>query len=222
MTSEPLSGPSEADPAAVFAVALSLWKAVHEHGARNPDFNISEAYNGGDEFMRVVMRIGHKFEEWACVHVVFEETEEVWSYDLEDRFGTACLATMGAEALASFEDIDCLRVAWQLGLPLRTDGKLPVPVSVSAQNPVIGSDFRAFRIQTYRQPLDGDSIVAFTTSDEVCDDEFGPPGFGLYGVDAAGLLEHIADRTTYREAVALARKLAPGLELPDVPVVRRR
>jgi hypothetical protein len=222
MTSEPLSGPSEADPAAVFATALSLWKAVHEHRSRNPDFNISEAYNGGDEFMRVVMRIGQKFEEWACVHVVFEATEEVWPYDLEDRFGAACLAMMGAEALASFEEADCLRVAWRLGLPLRADGKLPVPVCVSAQNPVVGSGFRAFRIHTFRRPIDDDdSAEAFTTSDEVCDDEFGPPGFGLYGVEASGLLEHIADRATCLEAVALARKLAPGLELPDCPIVRR-
>jgi len=222
MTSEPLSGHSETDPAAVFAAALSLWKAVHEHRARNPDFNLSETYNGEDEFMRVVMRVGHKFEEWACVHVVFEETEEVWPYDLEDRFGTACLATMGTEALASFEDADCLRVAWRLGLPLWADGKLPVPVCVSARNPVIGAVFCAFRIHTFRRPIADDSVEAFTASDEICDDEFGPPGFGLYGVDAAGLLEHIADRPTYREAAALARKLAPGLELPDVPVVRRR
>jgi hypothetical protein len=167
------------------------------------------------------MRVGHQFEVWACVHVVFEATEEVWPYDLEDRFGAACLSTMGAGALASFEEADCLRVAWRLGLPLRADGKLPVPVCVSAQNPVIGSGFRAFRIHTFRRPIDDDSVEAFTTSDEVCDDEFGPPGFGLYGVEASGLLEHIADRATYLEAVALARKLAPGLELPDCPIVRR-
>lgn len=221
MTSEPLAGPSEADPAAVFAVALSVWEAVHEHRSRYPEFNISDAYNGGDEFMRVVMRIGHQFEEWACVHVVFEETDEVWPYDLEDRFGAACLATMGAGALASFAEADCLRVAWRLGLPLRADGKLPIPVSISAQNPVTGSEFRAFRIQTFRRPIDDDSVEAFTTSDEVCDDEFGPPEFGLYGVDASGLLEHIADRATYLEALALARKLAPGLKMPDCPIVRR-
>jgi hypothetical protein len=124
--------------------------------------------------------------------------------------------------LVGFEEADCLRVAWRLGLPLRADGKLPVPVCVSAQNPVVGSGFRAFRIHTFRRPIDDDdSAEAFTTSDEVCDDEFGPPGFGLYGVEASGLLEHIADRATCLEAVALARKLAPGLELPDCPIVRR-
>lgn len=221
MTTELLPGASDADPAAVFAAALSLWKAVHEHKARNPGFNLSEAYNGGDEFMRVVMRIGRQFEEWACDHVVFGETEEVWPYDLEDRFGAACLSTMGADALASFDDADCLRVAWRLGLPLRADGKLPVPVCVSAQNPLVGSEFRAFRIQTFRRPIDDESVEAFTTSDEVGDNEFGPPGFGLYGVEASGLLEHIADRATYPEAAALARKLVPGLELPDCPIVRR-
>jgi hypothetical protein len=171
--------------------------------------------------MRVVMRIGHQFEVWASVHVVFEETEEVWPYDLEDRFGAACLSTTGVEALASFDDADCLRVAWRLGLPLRVDGRLPVPVCVSSKNPVIGSGFRAFRIRTFRHPINNKSVEAFTSSDEVCDDEFGSPGFGLYGVEASGLLEHIADRTTYLEAVALARKLAPGLELPDCPIVRR-
>ncbi len=221
MTSEPLSGTSEADPAAVFAAALSVWKAVHEHASRRAGFNLSEAYNGMDEFMRVAMRIGHRFEEWSCLHVVFEESTDVWPCLLEERFGAACRATMEADSLASFTDADCLRVAWRLGLPLRADGRLPVPVCVTAQNPVVGSGFHAFRIQTFRNPINDEGVEAFTASDDVCGEEFGPPEFGLHGVDEAGLLEHIADRRTYLDAAALARKLAPGVTLPDCPTVRR-
>lgn len=211
MTNESPSGALEADPAAVFAIALSVCRAVHEHEARNPAFNLSDAFNGVDEFMRVVMRVGNRFEEWACEHVAFEETDEVWSYHLEEHFGVACLSELEAHGLATCEDADCLRIAWRLGLPLRVDGRLPVPFCIAAQNPLAGSGFRAFRIQTFRVSVGDEGVELFTESDELCDEEFGPPTVGLYGVDDSGLLEHIADRPTYRDAAALARKLAPGL-----------
>lgn len=220
MTSEPLSGPSEADPAAVFAAALSLWKAVHEHRSHNPDFNLSEAYNGGDEFMRVVMRIGRQFEEWACVHVVFEELVEVWPYHLEDRFGAACISAIEAGALASFDDADCLRVALRLQLPIRLDTTLRLPIDVRAPNPITKSGFREFRIQTVRDAINEAAVIPFTTDDDPFDEDFGQPYFALYGVGGDGLLEHVADRTTYDAALSLAQKLAPGVTLPQEPVCR--
>ncbi len=221
MSGDPSANLATPDPAAVFAIALSVWQAIHGHASRNPAFNLSDAYHGVDEFMRVAMRIGHSFEEWACAHVVFEETNDVWPYFLEAQFGTACLSTLDAALLAEFNDGDCLRVAWQLRLPLRADGTLPVPVCVTAANPVPGAGFSAFRIQTFRAATDGDGVESFTNSDEICDDEPESPDFAIYGIDGSGLLEHIADRRTYRDALALVRRLAPGLELPDIPTVRR-
>ena len=163
------------DSAAVFGAALSLRQACREAAARDPHLNLSDCYNGMDEFMREVMRVGNLFEDWACGHVAFEEHSEVWPYFLEDKFGAACLAADAA--------------------------------------------FRMFRIQTARDAVEGGFTEPFTADDDPSDEEMGEPYFSLYGVGTDGLLEHIADRRTYSEAVTLAGKIAPGIEFPTVPVV---
>jgi hypothetical protein len=96
---------------------------------------MSECYNGGDEFMRVIMRAGTRFEEWACRHVAFEELDDVWPYLLEDWFGEACAGCIGIQALDTFEDKECLAVALRLRLPVKADASLPIPVDVFAMNP---------------------------------------------------------------------------------------
>ena len=73
----------EPDSAAVFGAALSIWQACRETAARDPHLNLSDCYNGMDEFMREVMRVGKCFEDWACRHVAFEELADVWPYFLE-------------------------------------------------------------------------------------------------------------------------------------------
>ena len=209
----------ESDSAAVFGAALSLYEACHEVAARDPHLNLSECYNGMDEFMREMMRVGNLFEDWACRHVAFEEQSEVWPYFLEDKFGTACLAVILPGGLAQFDDSDCLRVALCLRLPIRPHASLRLPVDVIAQNPAAGAAFRMFRIQTARDAVEGGFTEPFTADDDPNDEEMGEPYFSLYGVGADGLLEHIADRRTYSEAVTLADKIAPGIEFPTVPVV---
>ena len=210
---------SKADPAAVFGAAVSLWQATKKRAATTPRLNLSECYNGGDDFMRQVMRIATEFELWSCAHVFFEELDDVWPYLLEDRFGEACLSVLGGpETLLDFDEKNCLRVAWKLRLPVKTDSGLPVAVDVTAPNPTVGAAFRAFRIQTVRDSLEEDFVEAFTTDDEPFDDEWGTPYFGLYGVEDDGLLEHIADRSTYSAAVELACKLAPGIQFRTLPV----
>ncbi len=201
---------TQPDPAAVFAMASSLWSACHER-ARCEELNLSEAYNGIDELMRVVMRIANQFEAWACAHVNFDETTDVWPYLLEDKFGATCIDAVGLTALASFGDRDCLRVAMRLQLPVILDDQLPVPVDVSAPNPEPNSPFRMYRIQTVRDSDDGD-VVVYNFGSEPFDDEFSEPFFGLYGIYEDGIVEHIADRDTYLEALSLAKKIAPGIE----------
>ena len=102
--------------------------------------------------------VGTRFETWACSHVAFEEIDDVWPYFLEDGFGGACLKVMSADAFASFDDSDCLRVALELQLPIKADGSLPLPISVSAPNPVSESAFSEFRIQTVRDQLSASII----------------------------------------------------------------
>lgn len=213
----------KADHAAVFGAAVSLWLAAKKRAATEPGINLSESYNGGDEFMRQVMRVATEFELWSCGHVIFEALDDVWPYLLEDEFGEACLSVMGgAGILMRFDERDCLRVAAKLRLPLKTDAGLPVAVDVTAVNPVVGAAFRKFRIQTVRDSRDDDFIEAFTIDDDPFDEEWGAPYFGFYGIeDDDGLLEHIADRATYSDVIELAGKLAPGIAFPLHPVSLR-
>lgn len=167
--------------------------------------------------MRVVMKIGTRFEAWACAHIDFEELDDTWPYIMEARFGVACLAVSSSTALADFDDNSCLRVALHLRLPVKVGDGLPVPVDVTADNPVRNTPFRAFRIQTVREVAEDDFCEPFTTDDDPFDGHFMPPLFALYGVLDDHLLDHIADRSTYADAVELAEKLAPGVRFPKVP-----
>jgi hypothetical protein len=205
------------DSAAIFASALSLWQACHEKALCDKSIELSKCYKGVDQFMRVVMCVAHQFETWACEHIVFEELEEVWPYLLEEHFGEACLEVVPADAFTKFDDSDCLRVALRLGLSIRTDKSLPLPIAVSATNPTSGSGFRAFRIQTVRDNLEDNDAIPFTSDNDPFDSDFGPPYFALYGICDGGPIEHIADRSTYSDAVNLVIKLAPGVQFPTVP-----
>lgn len=206
------------DPAAIFACALSLWNECMKPAGRAGRINFSECYNGGDEFMRVLMRVGTFFEEWACAHVSFEHFDEVWPYLLEERFGAACAEVRGLESLDEFDDEVCLLVALRLRLPVKISTGLPVPVNVVADNPVAGSEFVRFRIQTVRFSHDGDVTEPFTLDGDPFDESLGEPVYTLYGVFDDDTLEMIADRETFADAVKLARQLAPGISLPDFPL----
>jgi hypothetical protein len=210
------------DPAAVFACALSLWEACQRETAQQPKLNLSESYNGVDQLMREVMRIGGLFEKWACEHIEFDELDDIWPYLLEDKFGESCANLMGVENLDKFDDSDCLRVAMKLRLPVRLCDDLCIPIDLTAANPIHNSPFSAFRIQTVRQLAEDDFCEAYTLEDDPLDDNFGPPHFALYGVGGDGLLEHIADRRTYSEALNLARKIAPGVLFPTNPVLGQK
>lgn len=205
----------QADPAAILGAALSLWHACKQRTTTNERIKLSECYQGGDEFMRVMMRVATRFERWSCLHITFEKLDDVWPYVLEDRFGAACVGVMGAENLAHFDDDDCLRVALHLRLPVKLSPGLPVPVNVSAANPVPDSPFVYFRIQTVRDRYEDSSVEPFTLADDPFDEECGPPYLALYGVESDGSLEHIADRQSYADAAQLARRLAPGIVLPS-------
>lgn len=202
---------------------MSLYLEAKKRAAIEPGINLSECYEGGDEFMRQVMRIATEFELWSCQHVFFDELDDVWPYLLEGRFGEACVSVLGGpETLSDFDTRNCLRVAHKLRLPVRTDSGLPVAIDVTAANPAAGAAFRKFRIQTVRDSLEDDSAEAFTTDDEPFDEELGAPYFSLYGIGDDDLLEHIADRVTYSATVELACKLAPGIVFKTHPFFRGR
>ena len=120
-----------------------------------------------------------------------------WSCFLEANLGKACLSIKDAAALASFDADDCLRVAFRLRLPIFENGRLPVPVDVLVGNTSLGSEFKAFRIQTVRDHLLEPLVIPFTDSDDPFDEDLGKRYFGIYGVFEDSTLEHIADRSTY-------------------------
>ena len=105
-----------ADPAAIFAIATSLWQECHKHAASDANINLSDSYSGIDGLMREVMRIAALFESWACEHVDFDQLTDVWPYMLEDRFGKECLSILLAENLSDFNEHDCRRIAARLRL----------------------------------------------------------------------------------------------------------
>ena len=135
---------------------------------------------------------------------------------LDERFGAACLEMMEADALAGFDEEDCLRIAFKLRLPLRVDGSLPLPVCVEAANPLAGAEFPRLRIQTVRQELDEDGgMEAFTEEDDPFDEHYAAPVYAVYGVSAEGVLEPIAERGSYASARRLLEKLLPGIGLAE-------
>jgi hypothetical protein len=221
MTDASANPQSQSDSAAIFAIAMSLWEACHKSAKANSQLNLSEAYNGLDQFMREIMQVASEFESWACHHIEFAELDEPWPYLLQDHFGETCLQVLLPDKLAVFDASDCLRVALLLGLSVKLDSNLPVPVDVIATNPFYstGSGFRKFRIQTVRNSVEDNDCVVYSAGDDPFDSNFGPPYFGLYGVGEDGLSEHIADRTSYSEAVRLAQKLAPGVNFSRTSTV---
>lgn len=207
------------DPAAVFACAMSLRDAC-DQAAKLQNLNLSGLFQGMDQFYREAMRIAALFEEWACEHVVFEEMCEVWPYLLEDKFGAACLQRMSVEDLSGFDAEDCPDVAMKLLLPLHYQDAPRLPLDVKAINPIPDSCFTHWRIQTIRCLSGDDSFEPMVYGDDPSDPEYEPSILALYGVNAEGLVEHIKDFDHYADAVALAGKLAPGVEFPEEPVVK--
>lgn len=203
------------DPAAVFAAALSLWEASKQR-SKDQRVNLSDAYHGMDQFMREIMRVAELFEGWACRHIAFERSGEVWPYLLGERFGETCVEYVTVDSFDDFDEADCLRVAMRMRLPIKLDTGLLVPLDVATENSMPNSTFRAFRIRTVRLMTEDDEVTGFGMDDDPDDVRFGPPFCGLYGVGKDGLMEHIADRRNYMEAVVLAEKLGIGAGFPRV------
>lgn len=219
MTKEPVPSAPALDPAAIFAGALSLWNACWQAVDHSPDLNLSQAYHGGDEFMRQLMRVATLFESWSTDRIDFECLDDVWPYLLEDKFGDACLEVMGPECFASFDETDCLRVALHLRLPVKVLEGLAVPVNINEENTNPDSEFHYLQIRTVRRFEPEGDIHQYGAGHDPEDPEYGPVFFGLYGLESDGIAEHIADRDTYASARELALKLAPGVGFPETPTL---
>lgn len=207
-----------ADPAAVFACAVSL-RDTCEEMAGQQSLNLSEVFNGIDEFWRVMMRVGTRFEAWACENVAFDSLPEVWPYLLMERFGAACLDWMPLEDLDGFDDQDGVSVAMKMNVPLVYRESLGLPLDLMVPNPVAGSAFVHWRIQTVRWDAEAESMVPVLYGGDPPEVDAEAVVVALYGIEADGRLEHVRDSKTYAEARALAMKLAPGVAFPEVPVV---
>ena len=207
------------DPAAVFACAFALRRACLDLEESDPSFNVSELYNGFDQFLREIMRVGELFETWAIAHVLFEELEEVWPYLLEDRFAGACLTTRSPASLSSFDVSDCFSVALKLKLPLHGKNGLPIPIDLLRQNPLTSSRFRSYQIRSVREHMTDKEVHPFGPYDDPTDKSYGEIFYGLYGIEESGEAEHIADRSSYAEARSLAHAVVPRVGFPCQPVI---
>ncbi len=212
MNTKEASNGSQADPAAIFAGALSIWNTCHEREARNPALDLSDTFSGIDGLMRVSMAIATIFEEWSCRHVDFDRLEEWWPYKLESEMGEACLSLMELDALPAFDEKNALDLAVKLKLPLKAPAKGVAPLYIRASNPLQGARFRTIYIQSVREALDGSGVSPLAAGDSPADVGFGPPFYGIYGIDPEGYSEHIADRRTLDAAFEMVKGLIPGLQ----------
>lgn len=114
----------EGDPAAVLAICLGLVKECREEDAV---VDLSATFNGGDEFLRQVVRVATMFENWACAHVHFDALDTNWVYLLETRFAREFLMAFSVQHIMEFSSADCLVMARFLGLPVIYDATCPVP-----------------------------------------------------------------------------------------------
>lgn len=121
--------PSQPDPAAVFAAALSLWNRIQNlpnHG------EIVDLHEGSDELMRRIMRVAEAFESWACKHIDFSQLQDPWVYLLEQDFGRCfCLACEGGEATIDAAIGRESEIAMVLHLPVLPTPKAPGPTSAT-------------------------------------------------------------------------------------------
>jgi hypothetical protein len=213
-----MTGNSTNDPAAIFCCAVSLRDAAMPLSDAG-NYTLSDAYSGWNGFLQEVMRVATLFETWATAHVAFDHLGEVWPYFMEDRFGVACVEVADIWSLAGFDEMDCLRIAQQLQLPLYYGDALVIPLEVRARNTVVGSGFAEFGIQTVRIHRIEAEVVPFIRGDDPWDEDYELPRLALCGITAEGQCEHIAEFTTYRDALSLVTKLAPGINFPERPVV---
>ncbi len=119
------------DPAAEFGAALAINEAylkVNSHLTGEP--NLSDVYEGHDEFMRRVMTLARAFETWCCRHVDWKiGVDDCWAYFLEDRLGPHVFDEFGFAGLPDTSvfrlpillpsvDRSFRRIARKLKLPL--------------------------------------------------------------------------------------------------------
>lgn len=203
----------DSDLASVFGATLSLWEATHERAQSEQFETLSACYSGMDGLMREVLRVGTMFETWSCRHVDFEALGEVWPYFMHDRFGEACLNVRCYTALESFDEADCLHVALQLRLPLRPDPDWLPAVDLIADNPVLNTHYRQFRVRSMRLSRVTDEVTLFDFENDPFDGDHARPFYSLFGIDQKGTSEHIADRNAPEEIIDLANKLVPDIAL---------
>lgn len=209
------------DPAGVFAAANSLWNAIFEESTRPEKLSLSDYYQGLDQLMREVMRVGTLFETWCCRHVAFDELDEVWPYFIADNFGPTWTRIEDAYSLAAFNERDCLRAAWYLGVPIRISNEFVLPLAVRAQNPTSTLPFTQFWIRTTQTSINSNDTKLFTVFDDLFDKRFSTPCYSLYGDNTSGDTEHIASRATYQLIASFASRLIPNVAFPSEVVCRR-
>jgi hypothetical protein len=106
------------DPADIVAVIISLNDTAREL-SKSGNADISEAYQGVDQFMRETIRVAEQFEQWACSHVLFDDFGEVFPYFIEDKFGKALHELYGITCLRDINSDAFPKIAEHLHIPFK-------------------------------------------------------------------------------------------------------
>lgn len=123
-----------------------------------------------------------------------------------ERFRLACLAWMVLEALEGFDDQDSVSVATNMNVPLVYREGFGLPLDLMVPNPVTESAFEHWRIQTVRWDAEVESMVPVRYGDDPRDADAEPLVVALYGIEAAGRLEHVRDSKTCADLVSLTSR----------------
>jgi hypothetical protein len=194
--------PAEApDAAAEFAIA----KGLYDYFANKQSYDISEIYNGADEFMRRCAHLGRLFEAWSCDHVDFNAMQDVWPYYLEDHVGPAVESMFweqNCEIPVRWGEDELLSLATKLRLPVRIQNTPNCSMNVEwAAAPAQQGRYQRYQVRTVRHSEDGWAMEHYTVEDaqerHAADNDH-PVLFALYGsLESSGEWEFICEAPSY-------------------------
>lgn len=166
--------PGSHDLADEFAVALS----VHERWKEEKELDISETFNGGDEFLRRCLSCAQKLVSWFDRYVDYPRLTDVWCYYLEDKAGDAFWELFNPGLPEELKDDDCLSLALLLRAPIDTRAD-KAPIDITWEIPG-RSGYCFFRVVTRVFEDSEDAMPIFYS---IRDAISGPqaPSFAFYG-----------------------------------------
>jgi hypothetical protein len=214
------------------AAELGIAMGVYNHYSYKSDLDISNEYNGADEFMRRCQHLGQVFEAWCCAHVNFSRMIEIWPYYAEDYIGPSVdklLVERCVPASWSEEELLALAVLLHLPVRVRTTENVSFSMEWEAQN-WSSDEIKLYQVRTVRHSTDGKSVEHYTHEHVLARPvppiwlTPNPVLFALYGAQDKEdtTWEFLFERQSYAELYSLVKRLLKedSADMPKDPVMQ--